>query len=200
LDDECYQNDAVLDVLSEYNSITVLFGRFVSYLAGNFEMVRAKLRSAKRKYGVGSVQIVWEIIRNFWNQEGIQVEQEAQLPSDINFNAILQKNCTEAEDLIRVFVQAVRLPLDSDLKKILHKNGMGSYKSRILLELKRKGYLLTDEGRLTKKLQLENIRQSTYQIARKIFNELGQIDIADLGKEREVIYVARRRGQSVKYV
>lgn len=114
LDDECYQNDAVLDVLSEYNSITVLFGRFVSYLAGNFEMVRAKLRSAKRKYGVGSVQIVWEIIRDFWNQEGIQVEQEAQLPSDINFNAILQKNCTEAEDLIRVFVQAVRLPLDSD--------------------------------------------------------------------------------------
>ncbi len=180
LDDECYQNDAVLDVLSEYNSITVLFGRFVSYLAGNFEMVRAKLRSAKRKYGVGSVQIVWEIIRNFWNQEGIQVEQEAQLPSDINFNAILQKNCTEAEDLIRVFVQAVRKEaseyffvrrekngffegrilydedylwiLTSDLKKILHKNGMGSYKSRILLELKRKGYLLTDEGRLTKKV------------------------------------------------
>ena len=90
--------------------------------------------------------------------------------------------------------------LTSDLKKILHKNGMGRYKSRILLELKRKGYLLTDEGRLTKKLQLENIRQSTYQIARKIFNELGQIDIADLGKGREVIYVARRRGQSVKDV
>ena len=77
---------------------------------------------------------------------------------------------------------------------------MGSYKSRILLELKRKGYLLTDEGRLTKKLQLENIRQSIYQIARKIFKELGQIDIADLGKGREVIYVARRRGQSVKDV
>lgn len=225
LDDECYQNDAVLDVLSEYNSIAVLFSRFVSYLKGNFEVVRAKLCSAKRRYGVGSVQIVWEIIRDFWNQEGIQVEQEAQLPSDISFKAILEENSTEAEYLIKVFVQAVRKEapeyffanrgksslgegrilydedylwiLTSDLKKILLKNGMKSYASRILLELKEKGCLQSDEGRLTKKLQVGNIRQPTYQISRKIFSRLGQVDIVDLGKERKIVHV-RRRGQNDK--
>lgn len=169
------------------------------------------IRSMGKKSGYEKMQIVWEIIKDFWEQKGIQVEQEAKIPVNIDFETIVEENCVKAADWIKTFVQIVRkeaakyyfIPkgqgsftksrilydedylwiLPTDLINILKKGGLDSYRTRILLELKEKGDLETEAGRLTKKIQIGNVRQSAYQIKKELFNQLGRADIVELGKE-----------------
>jgi len=53
----------------------------------------------------------------------------------------------------------------------------------MLLELRREGVLKVDKEGFTRKLQVEGVRQETYQIRKAIFDEEGRADIIDLARE-----------------
>ena len=66
---------------------------------------------------------------------------------------------------------------------MLEKKNIEKQKYPMLLELRREGVLKVDKEGFTRKLQVEGVRQETYQIRKAIFDEEGRADIIDLARE-----------------
>lgn len=71
--------------------------------------------------------------------------------------------------------------------KILHQMlvncGAEREKNQFLEKLRRDGKMITDDGGLSRKLQVAGKRFETYQFRRELFNSPGLVDIAELGGE-----------------
>ncbi len=207
IDEDFYQSsDEKYDPFLDGKIMEAVLSSFVQYVKCHFENLWLKIRS----YQKNELQAVWEIVEDFWSQEGISIRDAVNVRININFDSILECNYIEDYELIKMFVYVIRKEVNNyqfverskivqwkneilfddnylwfisaDLKHILCKNGLGKYLSRIFLELNRKHMIRTDNGRLTKKIQVGNYRQTAYQIKKEIFNETGKIDITNLRK------------------
>lgn len=207
LDDASFKNEA-LNYMIESEIMERIFSEFVSYIEDVMDEFKTLIKCDK--YKKAGLSAVWRMVKSFWMRKGISINKEINLPDEINFQKILDRNYIGIENLVEMFVQAVRKEASNfyfiykndkkyngqgivydeeflwistvDLHEILQRNGVGRYLTRMLLELKGKGYLETEEGRLTKKVQVQNIRKTGYQIKRELFNALGRVDIVELGK------------------
>ena len=152
-------------------AIEVFFSCLVDFVERKMDTVIDCLRT-NRKYGeAGLFGAVFQVIKNFWEKEGINLEEAAKLPSKIDFNDLVLQKTVETSELMDLFRQAVRkraktihfvkkngtekqagVLFDSNflwisteiLNKTLMMSGIMTYKTPLLLELKGLGILDTD--------------------------------------------------------
>lgn len=157
-----------------------------------------------------AVEKVLEIIRMFGRYEGLDFLSEAGLREDFDVQHVLESVYEEPDDILEMFVQAVRreapkfffvqkekadlsenvicydecyLWISSvQLKNILKRHGLGKYVTQILHEAKKCQKLKTDsDGSATRRLQCGHVRQERYQFCRELFDTVGTVNIVELG-------------------
>ena len=193
-------------------AIEVFFSCLVDFVERKMDTVIDCLRT-NRKYGeAGLFRAVFQVIKNFWEKEGINLEEAAKLPSEIDFNDLVLQKTVETSELMDLFRQAVRkraktihfvkkngtekqagVLFDSNylwisteiLNKTLMMSGIMTYKNQLLLELKGLGILDTDGHGLSRRVQYAGTAQEYYKISRSFFNTEGLVDIVHLGREIE---------------
>ena len=70
--------------------------------------------------------------------------------------------------------------------QILNRYGLQKERNRLLADLRRKGFLITDDNRsYSRQIKSGEKRMEVLQIKRKIFERQGMADIIDLGKEEK---------------
>ena len=70
--------------------------------------------------------------------------------------------------------------------QILNRYGLQKERTRLLADLRRKGFLITDDNRsYSRQIKSGEKRMEVLQIKRKIFERQGMADIIDLGKEEK---------------
>lgn len=186
---------------------------FVSYVKSDLEEIRSKMRKRKGENPIGeyTLEAVLDIVKGFWESEGIDFSEALKIPHNINFSEMINRVCYDEEELVEAFIEIMRhaarnmyfvlkkskgmvaqrggyynmeyvwIPRDV-LYSIIQSHGMERYLSQILLRLKAQNDLKTDEEGLTRKMQVNGERREYYQFARKFFNKDGLVDIVNLGK------------------
>lgn len=201
--------------LSDSEIMESLFTQFVSYVTRNleniWEIIRRKQKNSDARAELFS--ILWDLLSAFWESLGINLQEAAQVPLNIDFEKVFWENSFDMENLLEVFLRKFRYSLknyslakrtygcqcEADifyteenlliptllLNKILKDSGLWGYKRKILVSLKHTGNLQTDSDGLTRKIQINGKRREMYQVSRSFFNSIGSLDITSLGKEPE---------------
>lgn len=212
LDDGAYEKKTEEAAFLDMRSMDGVLNAFVNYVQNHMEEVRKKIRIEKKdQKEAWEMWAVMRIIEAFWEQENLTFWMEAHLPKRVSFKHILEENCMEEDGMQEKFVRIVRKEfckwkifrkeraMTSDgilyddeflyfkpetLEEMLDKNGLKQQDLTIvLLDLKEGGYMKNDDGRLGKKVQINNTRRTWYVIRREVFNSVGTVDIINLKEE-----------------
>lgn len=206
---------SIYDPIQEGKVMESVWTCFVSYIKNHMEDVWRKMRRKKAENlkGAYALEMVFDIVRGFWKEEGLDFCEALQIPEKVNFDWIMECNCYDEEELTVLFIKCVReaishitfLPKNhksnkhdairyddcylwiprSVLKDMISTMGLERYIPKILFKLKEKRVLKTDSEGLTRKLQINGDRCEYYQLVRSFFNAEGLVDIVHLGKERD---------------
>ena len=201
---ELLSGNTVMAILSE-------FVRYAGAHMADISSIIRNNRNAEMPV-IGFWRCMMEILEQFWKGVGINICETVKLPVGINANQLSDEYYYNCENLVEAFVQIVRTEIceyticekkhalqgkevgiffDSEylwllpvvLEQMLEKKNIEKQKYPMLLELRREGVLKVDKEGFTRKLQVEGVRQETYQIRKAIFDEEGRADIIDLARE-----------------
>ena len=208
--DENFCNDSrkCMELLSG-NTVMAILSEFVRYAGAHMADISSIIRNNRNAEMpvIGFWRCMMEILEQFWKGVGINICETVKLPVGINANQLSDEYYYNCENLVEAFVQIVRTEIcekkhalqgkevgiffDSEylwllpvvLEQMLEKKNIEKQKYPMLLELRREGVLKVDKEGFTRKLQVEGVRQETYQIRKAIFDEEGRADIIDLARE-----------------
>lgn len=167
---------------------------------------RAKLHN---KYET-VLQSTWEILQKFWLERKIILEEYIQTPPQIEWS-VIYRNFMYEDDLIEVFVEAVRNEINhwrvvekkhninydphclyysaewlmipnKVFDRILGRHGLLGKKLSVLYEIKQQENLRCDQDGLSKRIQIGMQRKEFYCIKIDLFNKPGAPDIIDMGR------------------
>lgn len=177
-----------------------------------FEFINKRRCSGDERVDV--LQIGLDILEDFWRKRGIDFLSEAGINRALNIEEIFGIEFCDEEELLEQFVYSVRKEAEKYIfickrsgenienviyyseeylwfptktfEEILKNRGLYEYKEKILLALKEKEWIETDQDGFTKKLQVGCDRFETYKMRKNMFNKTGNIDIIALGGEGNV--------------
>lgn len=214
VDESFYKEENILFIESQ--AMEAVFCSFVHFVEEHYEYITEMIQKRKKGNDHFALRsdIVYEVLAEFWSSHGIDYMTSLNLSNKPDFVSIYEENMWKSEDLIEVFVKAVRMNVHNYyfvkkknmeqniqdaiyfdemylyfpvavLKNLLERQGLLNQRSKILSELKCRDLIRTDEVGISRKLQVSKGRFEVYQISRQIFNRDGEIEIVSLGKERE---------------
>lgn len=204
---------AAMEDLFQSQAVEKFLWKFISFAENTLDALLStmkKLKNSSSDARAVALEIGWEILAQFCESEGFDINFEAKLPSKIDFSSFFDE-VFDMEDSMELFIQIVRreikhFPLfeknrgtpgkrfasfyDGNylwvcpqvLSRMLGKNGLRPQKLPILAELKKRGILKTDGEGLTRRMQIDGTRWEFYQFKKDFFNKFGATDIVDLGK------------------
>lgn len=201
-------------IMQKEDTIGIALFYFVKYCEENMEEIKNFLKLGEdANPETAWLCFVFKIFQGFWESYGIDMQDMADLPESIDFHELLQSYLLFEDDLVTDFVKIVRAEIkkwpvrmknggEGNGEEVLYSDefiwipvkvlnqiftGYGVFEQRyqFLEELKEKGFLITDEKGLSRKLQVAGKRYETYQFKRSLFHIPGTVDIVELGKEGE---------------
>lgn len=200
-------------LFAESRAMEAVMSDFVHYAEKNVENIWSVI--LKRREGVPEDEcVVWnlyDIVTHYWKERGIDFEMILELPDKISGSTIVQIQDYGDDELIDLFVKAMRKGLQKFravekgdpaehlqktffysedslwvptkmLRVILSKEGIFPYLNMFLLLMKEKGYMLTDCTGFSRKIHVSGTPVETYCFKRESFNGNGLVDIVDLAK------------------
>lgn len=193
-------------------SVTWFIAAFVNYVEENYDNVESVIEKMQEE-ACTVLQITWIFVQMFFEEQGIDIEQELQISSENPFKFLGERLC-DIDELLRLFVEAVReavpnyyvrekvrnVCFNKDsiyitdekvwistkiLLSVLSEHGLYDNRKQILLELKNRGKLYTDSEGLSMKVQIGEVRREAYVFDRNLFELSGYVPFDSLGKECE---------------
>ena len=193
-------------------SVTWFIAAFVNYVEENYDNVEYTIER-KKEEACTVLQITWILTQMFFEEQGIDIEQELQMSCENPFKFLGERLC-DIDELLRLFVEAVReavpnyyvrekvrnVCFNKDsiyitdekvwistkiLLSVLSEHGLYDNRKQILLELKNRGKLYTDSEGLSMKVQIGEVRREAYVFDRNLFELSGYVPFDSLGKECE---------------
>lgn len=199
----------------EVDIIGAMIYIFVKYCERNLERVKEILDMVKQTGAEYTwLQGAFEVFEDFWSSYGVDLKSSADIPKEIDWEKLLQEMLILNDDIIDDFVTVIRQGIsdfpvkekrrgenfegfigytDEDIwiptkifDQILNRYGLQKERNRLLADLRRKGFLITDDNRsYSRQIKSGEKRMEVLQIKRKIFERQGMADIIDLGKEEK---------------
>lgn len=194
------------------DSATWFIAAFVNYVEENYDNVEYTIER-KKEEACTVLQITWILTQMFFEEQGIDIEQELQMSCENPFKFLGERLC-DIDELLRLFVEAVREAVphyyirekvrnvcfykDSIyitdekvwiptkiLLLVLSAHGLYDSRKQVLLELKNRGKLYTDSEGFSMKMKIGEVRQEAYVFDRNLFELPGHVPFDRLGKECE---------------
>jgi len=199
----------------EVDIIGAMIYIFVKYCERNLERVKEILDMVKQTGAEYTwLQGAFEVFEDFWSSYGVDLKSSADIPKEIDWEKLLQEMLILNDDIIDDFVTVIRQGIsdfpvkekrrgenfegfigytDEDIwiptkifDQILNRYGLQKERNRLLADLRRKEFLITDDNRsYSRQIKSGEKRMEVLQIKRKIFERQGMADIIDLGKEEK---------------
>lgn len=215
VDSEFWKDAGNYRMFLELKSFEAVMSEFVCFVQKNWDLVLQGIRKQRQITDERIIvfEVVFELLKSFWKEEGINFEDALKLPRQPLVNLFKNMECDE-EEIVQIFVKIVRefigkfyvcekngeteyrqrtIYFDDDylwiptdiLGHFLRYGGIYPVKNELLLTLKREGSLITDSEGFSRKCSIVGKRFETYQLKRKVFNTIGHVDIVELGREKE---------------
>lgn len=184
------------------------FFEFVDFCEKNYSDVERIIQAEKGEKRGADLRIAYAIFKKFWISCQIDMEKMAEVKMSM-IDEALECELDFEDDLIGDFVKIVRKEIvrfsvrmknheTGDEKEIFYNEeflwiptqilyqmlvncGAEREKNQFLEKLRRDGKMITDDGGLSRKLQVAGKRFETYQFRRELFNAPGLADIVELG-------------------
>lgn len=186
---------------------------FINFSEKNMQNIRNIVKTEKNKkiqYEQRLFSAAFEILKLFFQKQGMDIYHELKLPDNIDFSLLIDN--IETGDMMEKCIYVIRTEMKNfvmqkksygkkaiantcyyDEEKVwiptaifnymLKKNGLFHFKIRFLNCLKESGNLFTDNVGLSMKMQVGERRSEYYVFSRDALNRPGTIDIINLGKE-----------------
>lgn len=209
--EDIFEDVSSVENLLNGKCVEAFLNCFVEFSENNLGTIRRIIRKNRtsckdRRYGL--FQSSWQILRMFWQEEGVDFCKALYLPDEIDWEKYVSEILEE--DVMDIFVNTIRKEISNVqvlrkerfttydeniiyfddlwlfvptkvLNEMLKRSGLLSEKRNILYFLRKNENLKCDCEGLSKKVQIGNERREFYIISRSLFDKPGMPSIVDLG-------------------